>query len=86
MPARITETGVGASTCASGSQVWKGNIGILMANPMNSATKMILVKAKPRMGAVSVNTPSRPCCASASRLKVCPLERVPSAIWAEWLL
>src|SRR6202047_1493416 len=31
-PARITEPAVGASTCASGSQVWNGNIGTLMAN------------------------------------------------------
>ena len=30
-PARITEPAVGASTCASGSQVWNGNIGTLMA-------------------------------------------------------
>ena len=36
-PARITLIGVGASTCASGSHVWKGNIGTLIANAMNSA-------------------------------------------------
>ena len=30
-PARITEPAVGASTCASGSHVWNGNIGTLMA-------------------------------------------------------
>ena len=30
-PARMTEPAVGASTCASGSHVWKGNIGTLMA-------------------------------------------------------
>jgi hypothetical protein len=29
--ARITEPAVGASTCASGSQVWNGNIGTLTA-------------------------------------------------------
>ena len=28
---------VGASTCASGSQVWNGKAGILIAKPMNSA-------------------------------------------------
>ena len=28
--ARITEPAVGASTCASGSQVWNGNIGTLI--------------------------------------------------------
>src|ERR1022692_2040652 len=31
-PARMTEPAVGASVCASGSQVWNGNIGTLMAN------------------------------------------------------
>ena len=35
MPARMTEIGVGACTWASGSQVWKGKIGTLMAKPMN---------------------------------------------------
>ena len=35
-PARRTEPAVGASTCASGSQVWKGTAGILTANPKNS--------------------------------------------------
>src|SRR5215469_12506498 len=41
-PARITEPAVGASVCASGSQVWNGNIGTLMAkakkNPQKSHT------------------------------------------------
>src|SRR5947209_5231374 len=36
-PARITEPAVGASTCASGSQVWKGNIGTLIAKPRKKA-------------------------------------------------
>src|SRR5271157_3635316 len=36
-PARITDPAVGASTCASGSQVWNGNIGTLMANPIMNA-------------------------------------------------
>ena len=39
-PARITEPAVGASTCASGSQVWNGKSGTLIANasanPANS--------------------------------------------------
>ena len=39
MPARITEPAVGASTCASGSQVWKGTIGTLMANARKNAPK-----------------------------------------------
>ena len=37
--ARMTEPAVGASTCASGSQVWKGNIGTLMAKPIKKAQK-----------------------------------------------
>src|SRR5208282_2701711 len=36
-PARITEPAVGASTWASGSQVWKGNIGTLIAKPRKKA-------------------------------------------------
>src|SRR6266542_1664726 len=35
--ARMTEPAVGASTCASGSQVWNGNIGTLIANPTKNA-------------------------------------------------
>lgn len=31
-PAKSTEPTVGASTCASGSQIWAGNIGTLTAN------------------------------------------------------
>src|SRR5271169_3971103 len=36
-PARMTEPAVGASTWASGSQVWNGNIGTLIANPRKKA-------------------------------------------------
>src|SRR5690242_21029172 len=35
--ARITDPAVGASVCASGSQVWNGNIGTLTANPTKKA-------------------------------------------------
>lgn len=35
MPAKITDPGVGASTCASGNQIWTGKTGILTANPQN---------------------------------------------------
>ena len=35
----MTEPAVGASTWASGSQVWNGNIGTLMANPRKKARK-----------------------------------------------
>ena len=34
-PARMTEMAVGASTWASGSHVWNGKRGTLMAKPMN---------------------------------------------------
>src|SRR5207248_1903726 len=35
--ASITEPAVGASVCASGSQVWNGNIGTFTANPTKKA-------------------------------------------------
>src|SRR5258708_31516759 len=37
--ARITDPAVGASTCASGSQVWKGHIGTFTAKPRKKAQK-----------------------------------------------
>ena len=37
--ARITEPAVGASVWASGSQVWNGNIGTLMAKARKNARK-----------------------------------------------
>ena len=37
----MTLPAVGASTCASGSQVWNGKIGTLTAKPMNSRMKAI---------------------------------------------
>src|SRR6202051_1519164 len=36
-PARMTDPAVGASVCASGSHVWKGNIGTLIANAKKNA-------------------------------------------------
>src|SRR5437870_11764988 len=39
-PASSTEPTVGASVWASGSHVWKGHIGTLMANPRNSPRKI----------------------------------------------
>ena len=38
IPAKRTEPTVGASVCASGSHVWKGHIGTLMANPRKTPT------------------------------------------------
>src|SRR5271157_3836263 len=37
--ARITDPAVGASTCASGSQVWNGNMGTFTAKPTKKAQK-----------------------------------------------
>ena len=37
--ARTTEPAVGASVCASGSQVWNGNIGTFTAKPRKNAQK-----------------------------------------------
>ena len=34
--------GVGASTCASGSQVWNGKTGTLIAKPMKSRTNIVI--------------------------------------------
>ena len=53
-PARMTEPAVGASVCASGSQVWKGNMGTLMAN----------AKKKPQKS--QTFRPSGKCCAAVS--------------------
>src|SRR3954454_5858431 len=38
--ARMTDPTVGACVWASGSQVWNGNIGTLMAKPMNKPPKI----------------------------------------------
>jgi len=38
-PARIIEPAVGASVCASGSQVWNGQMGTLMAKAITKAQK-----------------------------------------------
>jgi len=40
IPASRTEPTVGASVCASGSHVWNGHIGTLMANPKKSPAKI----------------------------------------------
>lgn len=39
IPAKITEPTVGASTCASGNQIWKGNIGTLDAKDKKNASQ-----------------------------------------------
>src|SRR5687768_8740672 len=40
-PANSTLPAVGASTCASGSQVWNGNTGTLIKKPVDSARNVI---------------------------------------------
>ena len=45
--ARITDPAVGASTWASGSQVWNGNIGTLIANATAKARNSKLCWAGP---------------------------------------
>ena len=52
IPARITEPAVGASTCASGSHVWKGNIGTFTAKARKKAPK-ISSPARPATGTFS---------------------------------
>ena len=47
--ARMTEPAVGASTCASGSQVWNGNMGTLMAKPRKKAQKTHCSKPSGRL-------------------------------------
>ena len=42
IPAKITDPGVGASTCASGNHICKGTIGILTENPKNIITKKLI--------------------------------------------
>ena len=59
IPARMTEIGVGASTCASGNQVWNGNIGTLMEKPMKRATKTAWRRPSPGR-ARPANTPDAP--------------------------
>ena len=46
-PAKSTLPPVGASTWARGSQVWKGTIGTLMANPANSARNTSICSQPP---------------------------------------
>src|SRR5690349_834823 len=57
MPARITDPAVGASVCASGSQVWNGNIGTLIANARKKARNAPTwsAGAKPELAAKSRN-------------------------------
>jgi hypothetical protein len=79
MPARITEPPVGASTCASGSQVWTGNIGTLIAKvrakAANSQTCWCTGKSSRSMSSYAkLQTPP------LSRWKVQAIQRMPTSI------
>src|SRR5215469_5209857 len=55
-PARITLPAVGASTWASGSQVWNGNIGTLIAKPRKNAKNSHIAAAPAIFGAVAYSS------------------------------
>ena len=65
MAASSTDPTVGAAVCASGSQVWNGNIGTLTAKPRNSAANT--QKAK-----VPVNSPLRAASSTMSKVRSVP--------------
>src|SRR5881409_3235196 len=70
-PARVTEPAVGASTCASGSHVWNGNMGTLIANPTKNArnTQYWTLEAKYRpiaWNASTLNVDAVPNCDATS--------------------
>src|SRR2546425_13344295 len=44
-PGRMSEPAVGASVCASGNQVWNGNIGALMAKAKKKPQKSQVLNA-----------------------------------------
>src|SRR6478672_1990492 len=52
--ARITEPAVGASTCASGSQVCTGHIGILTANEAKKANHAHFCKVGEKLKCISL--------------------------------
>src|ERR1019366_3329880 len=54
-PARMTEPAVGASTCASGSQVWNGNMGTLIANAKKKAQNSSTCVLVSNFGTVASN-------------------------------
>ena len=57
MAARITEPAVGASTCASGSQVCTGHIGIFTANEAKKAShaQVCRLAGKPCLSSVGMS-------------------------------
>src|SRR6266571_2351624 len=69
-PARMTDPAVGASVCASGSQVWNGNIGTLMA------------KAKKKPQKSQTFNGSENFCAASSRVGTSNVRVAPAATGA----
>src|SRR5437763_442990 len=58
--ARITEPAVGASTCASGSQVCTGHIGIFTANDAKNASQAQVCKERGTAVCISVGMSVEP--------------------------
>jgi hypothetical protein len=68
MPARTTEPAVGASTCASGSQVWNGHIGTLTANEANIASHSQNCSSGAYSAAINVGMSVVPSCRYITRI------------------
>src|SRR3954449_13166209 len=60
--ARITEPAVGASTCASGSQVWTGHIGIFTAKDAKKASHSQVCMPCGKLNFISVGMSVVPAC------------------------
>ena len=56
MAASNTDPTVGAAVCASGSQVWKGHIGTLTANPRNIAPNTSQAKVPSKRKPLAINS------------------------------
>src|SRR5690349_20390175 len=61
-PARMTEPAVGASTCASGNQVWTGHIGTFTANDAISAKNSQVCMCTGNRVSINVATSVVPAC------------------------
>ncbi len=72
-PARMTEPAVGASVWASGSQVWNGNIGTLMAKARKKARKAPIWRAA-----------AKPAVSAYSRRAMKSKAPVHEPSWADW--
>src|SRR5450755_3238812 len=61
-PARMTEPAVGASTCASGNQVWTGHIGTFTANEAKNANHSHHCMSAGNLAVMSVGMSVVPVC------------------------